>query len=276
MIGGKFYTLRDARDASFVCIRMADAAVAYPTWIGAYDKAISEGKGEAEAVRTADAAVIRAQGSGGAMDVSAMLRSRGFAKLFTAFMTFASNDLNRKMHYASGLREYLRGGNSQITPGVYLRHVFLEYLLPVTMGVLLISALRDRELPEEEDFVWEMLGFTSMGIPVFRDVVRFSEFLFTDKGYGTRMGGSPAYAGFENLGRFAHDAYKGLAGETEAQRDKAQWRAVKELVNSVGFFAGLPTMQLWRSIEGGRAYFVDDEGGPLAPLLGKPQASKGQ
>jgi hypothetical protein len=221
-------------------------------------------------VNAADAAVIRAQGSGGAMDVPAMLRSRGFAKLFTAFMTFAANDLNRKMRYASGLREYLRGGNSRITPGLYLRHVFLEYLLPVTMSVFLISALRDGELPEKKDFVWEMLGFATMGIPVFRDAIRLAEAELSGKGYGTRMGGSPAYAGAENLIKGIKDTSRAVTGETREQRDKAQWRAVKEFVNTVGFFAGVPTMQIWRSLEGSEAYFVDEEGGPLAPLLGRP------
>jgi hypothetical protein len=37
---------------------------------------------------------------------------------------------------------------------------------------------------------------------------------------------------------------------------------------------GIGTPQLWRTMDGAEAYFVDDEGGVLAPILGKPQKDK--
>ena len=48
----------------------------------------------------------------------------------------------------------------------------------------------------------------------------------------------------------------------------AEYRAMKETLNAVGFALGLGTPQIWRTLEGSEAYWIDDEGGPLAPLLG--------
>jgi hypothetical protein len=139
------------------------------------------------------------------------------------------------------------------------------------LAVLVRSALREGELPEKEDFIWETLGFLSMGIPIGRDAVRLAEGRLGGKGFSSpRMGGSVGYAGIENTINAAIDIGKALSADTRKQRDKAQMRAIKEFVNAVGFWVGLPTPQLWRSIEGSKAYFVDDKGGPLAPLLGKP------
>jgi len=264
---GKRYTLEQVQNAQFAFIQGLDAAVAYPTWVAAYDGAIASGMAEQDAVRRADEAVFRAQGSGGAMDVSSIMRQRGFLKTATAFMSFALNDFNRKMYYAGGFREYLRGGNSQIDFKVFAQHFMLEWVAPVVFSTMMLSLGRDGEIPEAEDYIWEAVGFLTMGIPLVRDAVRLMEGQFSNKGFGANMGGSVAYSGIEAGIKATGAGKKWLLDDDE----KAGARFRKEIINTMGFVFGIGTPQLWRSMDGSEAYFINGEGGVLAPFLGKPQ-----
>lgn len=264
---GKRFTLEQVQNAQFAFIQGLDAAVAYPTWLAAYDTAIEANLDENEAVARADAAVISAQGSGGAMDMARIQRTRGWVKLFTAFMTFALNDFNRKQYHVGGLREHLRGGNSEIDFKTFAQHFVFEWIVPVALPTLMISLGRDGELPEAEEYAWEAVGFTTMGIPLVRDAARATEALFTGKSPSLRMGGSVGYAGIESGIGAIHSGSKYFFEDDE----KAGERAMREVINTMGFAFGIGTPQLWRTIDGSEAYFIDDKGGILAPLLGKPR-----
>lgn len=264
---GRRFTLEQVHNAQFAFIQGLDAVVAYPTWVGAYDAAVASGMTEAESISRADAAVIRAQGSGGAMDVARVLRRRGFIKLFTPFMSFALNDFNRKKYFVGGFREYIRGGNSQIDFKTFAQHFALEWVVPVVFSTMMLSLGRDGELPDTEDYVWEAAGFLTMGLLVVRDAARFAEGQFTGKGFGSRMGGSVAFAGLESAVKAVSLGSKYMFEDNEKARD----RAIRELINTMGFVFGIGTPQLWRTMDGAEAYFVDGQGGPLAPFLGKPK-----
>ena len=244
--------------------------VAYPTWVAAYDAAIAAGVKDVDAVQRGNEAVIRAQGSGGVMDVSKVLRRRGFIKLFTPFMTFALNDFNRKKYYTAGFVEYARGGHSNIDFKTYAQHLALEWIAPVVFSSMMLSLGRDGELPDAEDYFWEAMGFYLMGVPVVRDVIRSAEVQFTGKGYGRGVGGSVAFAGLESGIKAAQAGSKALLEDDE----RAAKRFQREMINTMGFMIGVGTPQLWRTMDGVEAFFVDDEGGVLAPFLGKPQKKK--
>ena len=68
-----------------------------PTWLGAYEKALSEGCVDAEAVARADRAVVDAQGGGRLMDLSAVERGGPLSRIFTVFYTFFNSILNTVM-----------------------------------------------------------------------------------------------------------------------------------------------------------------------------------
>ena len=225
---------------------------------------------EQDARIRADESVIRAQGSGGQMDVAPVLRHRGFIKMSTVFMTFAMNYFNRQKYYAGGFREYLRGGNSAINFKVFAEHVALEWVLPVVLSTQILALGRDGEPPDTEDYIWEAIGLYTMGIPIVRDIARFAEGRISGKGFGQRMGGSVAYSGLESGVKAMDSGYKWWADDNE----KAGDMAIRELINTIGFFSGIGTPQLWRTMDGSEAYFVDGEGGVLAPALGKPQKKK--
>ena len=84
------------------------------------------------------------------------------------------------------------------------------------------------------------------------------------------MGNSVGYAGIESAFKAGKQGYKWLSEDDE----KAFAHFMRELINTFGFVYGIGTPQLWRTMDGSEAYFVDGEGGVLAPFLGKPQKDK--
>jgi len=176
-------------------------------------------------------------------------------------------DNARKREAVGGLREWLTShGQTGISPIQFSRRLAYENMLPVVLTVWLLAVGREGEPPEPEDYFWEALGFHTMGIPFARDIARGMETAFTGKGIGGR---TPLALGWmDNMGKGVKDLIKIYRDEGD---DKTEYRALKEIVNVAGFFAGVGTPQIWRTIEGSQAYFVDGEGGPLAPALGKPQ-----
>lgn len=260
------YALDTVQRAQFALISALDAVLSFPTWQAAYEKGIVAGLEESDAVARADAAVVAAQGGGGALETPAMMRQAGIMRMLCPFMSFALADFNRKTEQVRGLSEYMRTGNSAMTPAKFMQAFAFQWVLPVALVALIRSLGRDDELPNEEDFAWEAAGFLSMGIPVVRDFVRMAESRFSSDGF--KGGRSPLMmAGMDNALRGIGHAAKAW----EEDDDEAGYLAAKEITNAIGFFLGLGTPQIWRTLEGSQAYFEDDEGGILAPLLGKPR-----
>ncbi|MBE6441465.1 MAG: hypothetical protein E7022_03915 [Desulfovibrio desulfuricans] len=265
-LGGRRFSLDVVRQAQMALMIAMDAAVAYPTWLAAYDRAIAHGVDEARAVAEADGAVVAAQGGGGPLDTPAVMRQASLMRALCPFMSFALSDFNRKMETLRGFAEWARTGHSSVTPARLFRDFALQWVMPVTLTVLMVSLGREGEPPEGEDFLWEALTFYTMGIPIVRDVAKQTESYFSEHGY--KGGRSPLMlAGLDNAVRGLGHAYKAW---DEGDPD-AEYRAMKETLNAVGFALGLGTPQIWRTLEGSEAYWIDGEGGPLAPLLGKPQ-----
>lgn len=79
---------------AYMPVAMVQMMVDLPTWIGAYNRAISEGRAEAEAVAMADRMLIEAQGSGRFQDLSGIERGGPWAQLFTVFYTFFNTTYN--------------------------------------------------------------------------------------------------------------------------------------------------------------------------------------
>ena len=259
------YALDTVQKAQFALISSLDATVAFPTWLAAYDMAIADGMEESRAVAIADGAVVAAQGGGGPIDTPSVMRHAGVMRMLCPFMSFALADFNRKLETVRGLEEWRRTGNSAITPGVALRDFAFQWIMPVALVSLLVSLGRDGELPEAEDYAWEVAGFLTMGIPILRDMSRMAESRFSDKGFAG--GRSPLM--FSGVGNLVNGIGHAITAVSE-DSDRAAYLAIKELTNATGFALGLGTPQIWRTIEGTEAYFVDDKGGFLAPLLGKP------
>lgn len=79
---------------AYMPVTMVQMLVDLPTWMGAYNKALAEGKAEAEAVAMADRMLIEAQGSGRYQDLSGVERSNAWVQLLTVFYTFFNTTYN--------------------------------------------------------------------------------------------------------------------------------------------------------------------------------------
>lgn len=93
--------------AAYIPIAWMQMLVDIPTWLGAYNKALSEGCTEQEAVARADQLVVSAQGGGSVMDLSGVERGGEWQKLFTVFYTFFNVALNIAMvtgHTQKGIK----------------------------------------------------------------------------------------------------------------------------------------------------------------------------
>lgn len=79
---------------AYMPVAMVQMLVDLPTWMGAYNKALAEGKAEAEAVAMADRMLIEAQGSGRYQDLSGVERGNAWVQLATVFYTFFNTTYN--------------------------------------------------------------------------------------------------------------------------------------------------------------------------------------
>lgn len=79
---------------AYMPVAMVQMLVDLPTWMGAYNKALAEGKAEAEAVAMADRTLIEAQGSGRYQDLSGVERGNAWVQLATVFYTFFNTTYN--------------------------------------------------------------------------------------------------------------------------------------------------------------------------------------
>jgi hypothetical protein len=88
---GKVSAFRVMQRASLKAIGgMQFYTVDMPTWVGAYNKALSQDKDEQAAVEYADAIVRTSQASGHTKDLAALQRQKGISQLLTMFTTYTT------------------------------------------------------------------------------------------------------------------------------------------------------------------------------------------
>lgn len=247
--------------AAFAMITAVDALITYPTWLAQFRRAEEAGKSMEEAVTLADTAVFESQAGGGVVDMSQLMRSPGMMRILTVFMTFASNQFNRQLYYYRGFMARMKGGAtaSEISFGEFCNYLLLEILAPAATTAILFSLLQKGELPEGEDIAEEIWGLLICGLPLLRlfdSAVKF----------GSRAGGSMgATRGITAAG----DAVRQGMGLVRGDRDAKLEAFIRSAVNAAGFIAAMPTVQMFRTFDGLKAY---DKGkaGPAAFLLGPP------
>jgi hypothetical protein len=120
--------------AAFWGIQKFDLAVSIPTWLGAYQQAIDEGKSPVDATDIADDVVTRTQGTGLARDLSPVMAGGVWKRLFTMFYSYFSAYHNmqsnlwgqaRRANNPSGWLKYARMQMwVTILPAVVTAHFF--------------------------------------------------------------------------------------------------------------------------------------------------------
>lgn len=251
--------------AAFAMIVAVDAVVAAPTWLAQHERALGKGMDMEAAVRAADDAVFEAQAGGSVVDMSAMMRAPGMTRLFTVFMTFASNQYNKTAYYWRGLKAHLKAGEdaSAIGFGEFSKYMALEIVGSSAIIALLFAAAQEGDTPEAKDVVWETIGTLLGGHPLLRMIPSTLR-------YGSKAGETGGMRGIQSVGDMIRS---GVDMATERNTAARQEKFMRSSINAAGFLAGVPTIWMWRTVDGIEA-FDKGIGGPLTPLFGPPPKKK--
>lgn len=241
-LAGRTDVIANARKFAFYGIGYMDRVVVIPTWLGAYNRGISEGMSEADAGYYADKAVRQSQGAGAAKDLAAVQRSNEWMRLATMFYSYQSAVYQR----FRSLGRDVRTSGVRDVPDLIARSFWLIVVPP-----LLSELLAGRGPDDDED--WGMWSFQKMlaglfgPIPIARDVVNAAQ-----SGFGYSF--TPAARAFET----------GLNVKTDIgnlwEGDDTK-RATRNVLELSGYTLGLPTGQLASSTQ----FIVDVSEGEQDP-----------
>lgn len=228
----------DVRRTAFFFTAMADRVVSIPTWRGAYDQALAEGKTEEDAIRAGDRAVRLSQGAGGSKDLAAVQRNNELMKLLTMYYT-PFNVL-----YAR-LRDV---GHQTSVQGIgYLPKAAARLLALVVLPAVMGDLLAGRGPGEDEDETWwsirKILLYPLATIPVLRDFSGYMEAGIIKASGEGEMKFAPSYklspvvGALEKIARLPGKAADVATGEKEF--DEVAW----DIFETSGYVFGLPTAQ---------------------------------
>ena len=238
-----------ARKFSMYGVGALDMGSAMPTWMGAYLKGIDKqglNMTEQEAIDFANRAVRNAHGGGGTKDLAAIQRDKGAMSLFTMFYSFWNHMYNRQRDLAKGysnIGEAVKGGNGTADVSKLLARSFFYFVVPQIIHAALKPSQQDKHDENTGDLSSHLkhlaeevgLGFVS-GVPGVRDLANS---LVNGMDYTI----TPLEQAGKTIVSSTRDTYHYLTGANTSKH------AVKNVVNSVGYVAGLPTGQASSSVE---------------------------
>ncbi len=235
------------------CQQMVDT----PTWLGAYEKAISEGNAEDRAISLADQAVIDAQGGGQTKDLSAIERGGPAQKLFTVFYSFMNTALNL------GVSQTMTANTPAKKAKLAVDYAML-YVVPAVLGTLLKDALTPGDSGNDD---WRKLARKLLG----EQLAYLMGLMVVTREF--------AEAGKTVLGLSEHPRdYSGPAGvrliadagvlAKQVQQGEFDTQFRKAAVNLMGDLFALPSAQVNRTITGVQALSEGKTTNPVAVLFG--------
>lgn len=241
-------------------VAMLDMASAMPTWLGAYRKALAEGRAEADAVWMADKAVRNAHGAQGITDLAAIQRGSETQKLLTMFYGFFNHIYNRQrdtLRIAGRMVGRVRDGDlvaAREDFAMVLARSFFYVLAPAVIEAAVAEGLPsdDKEEGWGEWTAKAVLGEIPAGLPLVRDMAKAAI-------SGRKYEMSPVGHGVDALITAFGDVMDAMTPDAEVS---PKW--VRHLAEAPGYLFGLPTGQpsvtlqyLWDVADGDE----DPEGG---------------
>ncbi len=231
----------DVQRTAFIFTSYADRMVSVPTWLGAYNQAISEGKPEDAAVRAGDRAVRLSQGAGGAKDLAAVQRNNELMRLMTMFYTPFSALYAR-------LRDV---GHQQAVQGIgYLPKAVARILALVALPAVLGDILAGRGPDEDEDEVWwamrKMMLYPVAALPGVRDFAAIIDGMIIETSGEGQVKFPPSYQLSPIVGAIQNLVKRAIVKPVSVLNGNDEWDAdaTWDLFESVGGMVyGLPTAQ---------------------------------
>ena len=254
--------LRERIEGSyFIMIQKLQAMVDYPTWLGAYAKAIDDPANinpdgtinEARAAALADQAVLDAQGGGQIKDLAEVQRGNPLLKLFTNFYSYFNVLYNLTTEQT---KKRVKAKEYAGLMGDYL----LLMVVPAVLSAIIRNAVKGED--DEDEYVKaiasELVGYPFGMFVGLREVAGAAQLA---AGVGNPAFG---YAGPAGL-RFFSEMNKLGVQVGQGELDMALFKAAN---NVGGLLFHYPASQVNRAVEGSAALIDGDTQNPLAPFVG--------
>ena len=231
------------------------------TWRGAYNQAIAEKMLEREAVRHADAAVRKTQGSFAAEDLSRFETGGATFRLFTMFYSYFNLQANL---LGTQFAQAMRDGGFNAPGRLFYIYVF-GLMIPAALAEGIAQAMSGDLWDDDDDdgyldnflsvFFTGQFKFATAVVPFVGQAVNAMVNRFNDKPYDDKISVSPAISILEAVARTPYSVYK-------ATFDEGSWKtAIKDTLTLVGIATGLPLGVLARPL----GYAADVEQGRVEP-----------
>lgn len=231
--------VNDIERSALMHIGMADMAVAAPTWLGAYMKAmdgeeptIEKGDEEA-AIEFASSMVRMTQPSAGAKDLPQIMTGPSYKQIFTLFYSFWSTTMNMmeretRMVGSRGIKDMPRFAASMS----YL------WILQALVGDLMVGRGPDKNESWSKWAVTHVAQFPFDAMIGLRDIAHYAANYEEGKHFDFEF--TPVADAFASIGESFVTAQKALTpGEHVTKTD------VKNAVMGLGYWGGFPARQMW-------------------------------
>lgn len=262
---GNLVRVRDAAiHHGYVLQRTAQLQIDMVTFIAAYNKAIAEGKNDADSLYYAERAVRLTQSSTRPEDVSKAESSAGpWTRLFIMFYGWFNNKYNQQVYgVAKLLRENgMKGASPKIA---YL--MLMTTVIPFVLGQAVYDGFTGG-LPDDDDddgvvddwlfwFMRSMFSGLAAEIPIAGQVANTMVNQWDDKPYNDQFTGSPALNLISRAARAPRSAYRLMTDD-----NKDQSAAFRDMLSLLTITTGVPTGQIGKT--GG--YLLDIGEGDTKP-----------
>jgi hypothetical protein len=228
----------------FFHIGFLDMAVAMPSWLGAYEKAMqAEGLNHEAAVAYADSIVRTSQAGGGVKDLAKIQRGGELKRMFIMFYSYFSALYNLIERRAVMTKTGVSGPGKAITSLMYL------VVLPALLGELIVGRGPDEDDEDEEKAAWAaktIMAYPFMSVVGVRDI---AQAVAGDFGYGM----SPVPQAVEQ----SIQGFTAIDDLFDEDEEFTKWD-LKNMSMWGGYMFHLPVSQLW--ISGEELYDTFEEG----------------
>lgn len=246
IVGGASSKAQAFDAAKFIFMQKMQLVADIPTWIGAHEKALAEGRPEVDAVALADQAVLDSQGGGTVKDLAGVQRGGELAKALSMFYSYFSTTWNLLAEETAKV-----DGRSALSIAKYTANVMLLTTIPALLPSMITEALKGGDdWDDPEKLIEWQLSYLLGLLVVVRELGALAQ------GFDYR--GPAAFRPVVDFGNLV----------AQIKQGEADGPAIRAVISAMGSALGIPSTQINRSIRGWEAFMEGDA--PASSILFGP------